>query len=80
MASGRHVTLHKIAEYPDGVDSLVGMSNFIVNETRGQLHTNWSVIGPFCRIANRKPVRPGQRLIDQGKTTIGSSHVFERQP
>ncbi|MFC0542903.1 hypothetical protein [Kutzneria chonburiensis] len=80
MTPGYHVTLHKIAENPDAVDSLVGMSNFMENDERAQPHTNWSVIDAFCGMANANLIPAGQRMIDHEKTTIGSSHVYERRP
>jgi hypothetical protein len=72
--------MHEIAEYPDGLDSLVGMSNFKKNGARPQPHTNWSVMAPFCRDTGINLVRPGQRRADPSKTTMGSSHVYERRP
>jgi hypothetical protein len=72
--------MHEIAEYPDGLNSLVGMSNFVKNGARTQPHTNWSVTALFCRAAAVNLVRPGQRPPDSSKTTMGSSHVYERRP
>jgi hypothetical protein len=66
MPPDRHVTLHKIAENPDGVDSLVAMSNFMENGERSQPHTNWSVMEPYCNAANRDLIPAGQRRMDQG--------------